>query len=447
MSSDPSAGMNAPRGSPAGKRVEGSPTGGDDDRKKRRMRSPPPSGRSLDGDFAENAATGGHGDAEQRLSRSPSPDNRGAQTASDGIATIPMPEHLKLEDVAPFGLFKSAVTTDCIQLNAILREPVKDSPVAQKSLTMHVVKFKASPHEIPEDIAKLSIRNPATGAGYHSLVLHDTVVSFVPALTQSMAEHQAGKKVDRYQHPCVIMVKRKYMWKLCQRLINTFNHAVQEVLGRERRLNNWEPMKLAPYVETDGVNGWGMMANIDDSEVIPSAYFEGSATVYGPVKVVLKLLPPIGYMSAEVQAKGIHAYSGVTMTPSLKLKELMPGCRNINAIKIGTYKTISTSTVTECKPSVADLEEVFEMIRGEGTADDEQDFSSRAAIVMHNTAAASQANVNAVNEWMSRSADKKVTLDKSTSASTVGQSIRQVATKTTFTAEDSDDDGVYMSRT
>ena len=319
-----------------------------------------------------------------------------------------MPEHLMVTDFDQYGLFRRAVEVDCIRLNAVLRDPLKDSSSTPKSLTMHVVKFKASPNDIPEDIAKLADKNPASGANYHSLMLHDTIVSLVPALAQSMAEHQSGKKVNKYQHPCVVMVKRKYLWALCKRLIDTFNHAVSEVLGRENDLGGWEPMKLAPFVETDGVKGWGMMSSIDDSEVVQRAHFQGSATVYGPIKVVLKLMPPIGYMTAEVQARGIRAYSGVTMTPSLKVKEFMTGCRSINEMPIGSYKTISTSTVTECKPSVDDLHEIFEMIRGEGTTNDDANFSHTAARVMHDINRAPKQKIDAVNAWMSRYADKGV---------------------------------------
>ena len=150
-------------------------------------------------------------------------------------------------------LFCDTITSENVQINCVSRDPLRPAEKASPSLTMHIVKFKAPPSKIPQKVAEIAQRNPADGAGYHSFLFRNTVVSFEPAIAQIIAELDTNKETTRYQYPCV--AERSHLWNFCQRLVDQFNHAVDGF--------TWSPLRLSPYVESDGNNGLGVMANAD----------------------------------------------------------------------------------------------------------------------------------------------------------------------------------------
>ena len=248
---------------------------------------------------AEDALAESAAKAEQD-SPVPTPDEVGFVPGCLGfdganVESYPMPDEIKGLDISQFGMFVNAINRDCLQLNCVIRDPIKGS--GQKSLTMHVVKFKTAPNVIPFAVAELAEKNPAKHSNYHSLVVHRTVVSFEPALKQATIDAEAGKEFTKYQHPCVVMLNRRHLWNFCERLVWMFNHAVREDLGAKKALDGWEPMKLThltPFVEGDGNKGYGVKTKYQDQ--VDEDYFKGSACTFGSVKIVLKLAPPIGYM-------------------------------------------------------------------------------------------------------------------------------------------------------
>ena len=112
---------------------------------------------------------------------------------------------------------------------------------------------------------------------------------------------------NKFQDPCVVVLNRRALWNYCERLVAMFNHAVRQAIGNRNEGGDWQPVKLSPFIESDGNQGFGVMASIDTDSVANASYFEGSACVFGTVNITIKLVPPIGYMTEDVQARGIKA--------------------------------------------------------------------------------------------------------------------------------------------
>ena len=85
------------------------------------------------------------------------------------------------------------------------------------------------------------------------------------------------------------MINRRSLWKYCKRLVAQFNHAVYNTLEDN---SEWVPLELAPFIETDGNDGFGVMANIDASSVTDSDIFKGSACCIGDTVSLLTTNQP-----------------------------------------------------------------------------------------------------------------------------------------------------------
>ena len=108
---------------------------------------------------AENALAESAADDAEQNSPAPTPDEVGFVPGSlrfDGanVESYPMPDEIKRLHVSQFGMFVNAVNRDCVQLNCVIRDPIKGS--GSKSLTMHVIKFKTAPGVIPCAVAELA---------------------------------------------------------------------------------------------------------------------------------------------------------------------------------------------------------------------------------------------------------------------------------------------------
>lgn len=77
---------------------------------------------------------------------------------------------------------------------------------------MHIVRFKMPSELVRKAIGVVSEKNPAKLANYHTFKLDKTVVSFVPGLKQAITDLDGDKGVNKFQHPCVVVLNRRSLW-------------------------------------------------------------------------------------------------------------------------------------------------------------------------------------------------------------------------------------------
>jgi len=94
----------------------------------------------------------------------------------------------------------------------------------------------------------------------------------------------------------------------------------------------------------------------------------------------------------------------------VKVRELLPETRKIGRFPIGTFKSVSTLTVTECTRSVEDLTAIFAMIQEGHEVEDPQFAANAAKTIVNSQAGSEDVHVQAINDWMGMASDQPVTI-------------------------------------